>query len=198
MYKPLQLWQRDPWPCHDLSAVPQRPTNGSTEGAMIAFLNFDGFLHPETLQGSTTLMSRLPLVEEVLRAYPGAELVISSPWRLRYPDAELAATTLRIRFAPDIAPRVVGVTPDHKTLDARDSPDRLSSFTRHWECEAWMRAHRPPGTRWMALDDRAYLFRPFCNNLMALDKYEAFTAAHQEPFRAYLAALTRGTPWPTC
>ena len=164
---------------------------------MIVFVDFDGVLHPETLQGGTTLISRLPLVEEVVRKYFGVELVISSAWRLRYPDAELAATTLRIRFAPDIAPRVVGVTPDHKTLDARDSPDGLSSFTRHWVCEAWMRAHRPPGTRWMALDDRSYLFRPFCNNLMALDKYEAFTAAHQELFLAYLAALTRGMPWPT-
>ena len=164
---------------------------------MIVFLDFDGVLHPETLRSGTTLLSRLPLVEHVLREYPSVEVVISSAWRLRYADTSLAVAALRIHFAPDIAPRVVGVTVDHKTLDERDSPDGLSSFTRHWECEAWMRAHRPAGTRWMALDDRAYLFRPFCNNLMALDKDEAFTAAHQGLFRAYLAALTRGTPWPT-
>ena len=164
---------------------------------MIVFLDFDSVLHPETLRSGTALLSRLPLVEQVLREYPSVELVISSAWRLKYADPSLAVTALRTQFAPDIAPRVVGVTPEHKTLDDRDSPDGLSSFSRQWECEVWMRAHRPPGTRWMALDDRAYLFRPFCNNLMALDKDEAFTAAHQEPFRAYLAALTRGMPWPT-
>ena len=158
---------------------------------MILFLDFDGVLHPETFQSGTQLLSRLPLVEEVLREYPLLALVISSAWRLRYKNSESALAELKLHFSPDIAERVVGVTPDYRNLDENDAPDGLSGYVRHWECLTWMRKHRYPGTPWMALDDRAYLFRPFTENLMVLNNREAFTKNDQPALRAYLHELHR-------
>ncbi|MDP3172795.1 MAG: HAD domain-containing protein, partial [Polaromonas sp.] len=51
---------------------------------MIAFLDFDGVLHPEDTNSKNQLFCRLPLVEEVLREFPRAEIVISSAWRLEW------------------------------------------------------------------------------------------------------------------
>ena len=163
---------------------------------MVVFLDFDGVVHPEGLQDSSQLFCRLPLIEEVLREFQIVEIVISSAWRLEYREPVQAVIELRAHFSADIAPRVVGVTPHHAKMDDHDSPDGLSRFTRHWECEAWMRANRLPGARWMAMDDRNYMFRPFTAHLMAFDRLVAFTPDHQDPLRAYLVALTRGTPWP--
>lgn len=164
---------------------------------MVLFLDFDGVLHPEILKDQNELLSRLPLIESVLREYPLVEIVISSAWRLKYTDTNVALSTLRQHFAPDIAPRVVDVTPYHRKLNDSDAPDGLSMYARHWECEAWIRANRSPGTRWMAMDDRACLFKPFTKNLMAFDDRIAFTEAHQDQLRAFLSALTRDTPWPS-
>ena len=163
---------------------------------MIVFLDFDGVLHPEISRSSIKLLERLPLVEEVLREYPAVEIVISSAWRLKYDDPKVAVTELRKHFSPDIAPRVVGVTPDHHTLCDKDSPESLTSYTRHWECESWIRTNRSAYTRWMAIDDRDGMFRPFTEHLMVLHRLEAFTVAHQDLLRAYLNALTREMPWP--
>ena len=163
---------------------------------MIVFLDFDGVVHPEQIRRTSDLFCRLHLIEAVLREFPAVEIVISSAWRVEYANDELAVCNLRENFSSDIAPRVVGVTPVFMKFMDKDSHEVLSSFTRHWECEAWMGAHRPPGTRWMAMDDRAYLFRPFCDNLMAFDRLEAFKQEHQDLFRQYLRALTQSTPWP--
>jgi hypothetical protein len=159
---------------------------------MILFLDIDGVLHPEILRGKNTLFGRLPLVEEVLREYPAVDIVISSAWRLKHTLAEL-----RSNFSPDIAARIVGVTPDHRKLCDKDSPESLTRFSRHWECDSWIRTNRYSFTRWMALDDRDYLFRPFTDNLMVLDRLEAFIKDHQDTFRAYLVALTQDTQWPS-
>ena len=163
---------------------------------MIVFLDFDGVLHPEVLQSSNKLLERLPFVEEVLREYPEVEIVISSAWRQRYDDSELAVSQLRKHFSADISLRVVGVTPDQRKLSKKDSPESLTRYSRHWECESWIRTYRSPGTRWMAIDDRDYLFRPFTEHLMALHRMEAFTQGHQDLLRSYLTALTCETPWP--
>lgn len=163
---------------------------------MIVFLDFDGVVHPEGLRGPSQLFCRLPLIEEVLREFAEVELVISSAWRLEYADPQLAAIGLKKHFSKDIAQRVVGVTPDHSNLPPGDMWPDWFRFSRHWECEAWIRTHRPLGTRWLAADDREYLFRPFSENLMRFHSLEAFTPAHQDLFRRYLKALTEGTPWP--
>ena len=163
---------------------------------MIVFLDFDGVVHPEELHNPANLFSRLHLIEAVLREFPAVEIVISSAWRLGFDNDELAVSKLREHFSHDIAPRVVGVTPVFMKFMDKDSHEVLSSFTRHWECEAWMAAHRPPGTRWLALDDRTFLFRPYTENLMEFHRLVAFRQEDQDPLRQYLVALTQGTPWP--
>ena len=156
---------------------------------MIVFLDFDGVLHPELTPEIATsgayLFCRLPLIENVLREFPRVEIVISSTWRLKW-NQTVAIVELRKHFSSDIAGRVIGVNPNYIDLDREKAPDGLDSFHRQWECEMWLRAHRPAGTPWLALDDRAYMFRPFCKNLMALDRKIAFTADNQIELRARL------------
>lgn len=160
---------------------------------MILFLDFDGVLHPEKdAFFQRDLLTRLPLVEDVLREFPHVEIVISSAWRLSWKDEDVAVSRLRKHFSNDIAARVVGVTPHFINLDPKAAIDGVQYYERHWECDAWMRSNRPAGTPWMALDDRAYWFRPLCPNLMELQADVAFTAGHVAEFRRRLEAL--GTP----
>ncbi|MDP3606989.1 MAG: HAD domain-containing protein [Polaromonas sp.] len=156
---------------------------------MIAFLDFDGVLHPEDTNSKNQLFCRLPLVEEVLREFPRAEIVISSAWRLEWRYETVATLELRKHFSDDIAPRVVGVTPNYTHLDWKEAPDGLHLWKRQWEIEMWLRAHRPVGTNWIALDDRAYLFRPFCENLMEFERNTAFRPEHQDELRARLRQM---------
>ena len=159
---------------------------------MIVFLDFDGVLHPDNVKRQEPLLCRLPLVEEVLREFPWAEIVISSTWRLRWREPDIAVQEMRRHFSVDIAPRVVGVTPSYLDLDWRAAPSGLFLYQRHWECETWLRANRPPGTPWLALDDRPDWFRPFCQNLMVFDSATAFTPAHSDELRARLSAMQGG------
>lgn len=159
---------------------------------MILFLDFDGVLHPENTNRKSDLLTRLPLIEDVLREFPSAEIVISSAWRLNWPHHTLATLELRRHFSEDVAPRVIGVTPNFTQLDRQNAPDGLHLYRRQWECEMWLRANRLPGTPWVALDDRAYWFRPFCKNLMAFDNNVAFTPEQQPDFRARLKAMQEG------
>ena len=155
---------------------------------MIAFLDFDGVLHPENVKSQEPLLCRLPLVEEVLREFPRAEIVISSTWRLRW-DSDVAVQEMRKHFSVDIALRVMGVTPSCLDLDWWAAPDGLFLYPRHLECETWLRAHRPPGAPWMAMDDRAYLFRPFCKNLMVVNRATGFSLANAQELRERLRRL---------
>lgn len=159
---------------------------------MIVFLDFDGVLHPEDTDSKNQLLCRLPLIEEVVREFSQTEIVISSAWRLRWQDPDDATLALRQHFSEDIANRVIGVTPHHARLDWKQAPDGLHLWKRQWEIETWLRANRPFGTNWIALDDRAYLFRPFCENLMEFERNTAFTPESQDEFRTRLRAMQGG------
>lgn len=78
----------------------------------VLFLDFDGVLHAEPSLPKE-VFSQLPLVEAVLRDCPWVDIVISSTWRLDWMgDSDATAVeNLRRYFSPDIAQRVVGVTP---------------------------------------------------------------------------------------
>ena len=125
----------------------------ANECEAVLFLDFDGVTHRE---GAPTkeLFCRLPGIEDVLRRYPTVGIVISSTWRRTKSLEEMAS-----RFSPDIAERIVGQTPY--------LPDELD-FARQAECLRWLRTTAYPGTQWVALDDRAWLFRPFCANLITV------------------------------
>lgn len=150
---------------------------------MIVFLDFDGVLHPEPC-ADDELFCHLPSIEEVLREYPHVLVVISSAWRLAY--RHRAISRLRKYFSQDIARRIVGMTPDYRRADETLAPKGLGLLLRQLECIGWLRAHRPPGTPWIAIDDRDYLFQPYCKNLILCDSAIGFTAAHAGELRARL------------
>jgi len=104
------------------------------------------------------LFHKLPLLEEVLRARPAVDVVISSTWRSTRTIKEL-----RSLFSHDIAPRIIGTTPQW-----RDVQDEFSAgtYVRQSEIEAWLRATDRGWERWLAVDDQVQLFRPFCQRLM--------------------------------
>lgn len=139
---------------------------------MILFLGFDGVLHPEPC-AEDQHFCRLPLIESILRDFPGVEIVLTSAWPLTYPDQNMALAQIRRHFAPDMAGRIAGVMPDHRDLlrsEASDGPNargELGVFPREEECLTWLRTNRPTGTPWLALDGQPQLFTPGCPNLMA-------------------------------
>ena len=159
---------------------------------MILFLDFDGTTHPEPSL-SKEAFCQLPLVESVLREFPAVEIVISSAWRVGWKDERTAVVQLRKHFSDDLRARVVGVTPEHQNLDPEAAPEGLVAYRREWECVTWLRTHRDPWTRWLALDDRHWWFRPFCPNLMVVDGYEGFVETDTAEFRRRLSALGERT-----
>lgn len=130
---------------------------------MILFLDFDGVLHPDPCWDEAILLQHLPRLESVLRDFPAVEIVISSTWR----DTR-TLDQLRSYFSPDIAARIIDVTPNWR--DLTDLCEILgSTYVRQVEIEGWLRASGRPWEQWVALDDKAYWFRPFLPNLIRCD-----------------------------
>jgi hypothetical protein len=123
----------------------------------ILFLDIDGVLHAQGRKpdGSriTPHFSCKPRFEEWARGYPQLQLVISSTWRQIYP-----LPALRGKFSPDIAARVIDVTP--RFVDEKP-------YMRQREILAWLAKHRTPETPWLALDDTVSEFYPGCPQLVA-------------------------------
>ncbi|WP_110253399.1 HAD domain-containing protein [Undibacterium pigrum] len=125
---------------------------------MILFLDFDGVLHPEPCHNEVQLFSCLPRLEAILRDYPAVQIVISSTWREGRSISEI-----RSYFSDDISARIIGVTPAWN-----DIPDitEVIGYKRHAEIEGWLRYSGEPWQDWVAIDDKAYLFKPFLQNLV--------------------------------
>lgn len=125
------------------------------------FLDYDGVLHPEFCKASEHFKC-LPHLESVLRRVPDCEIVISSSWRLTRPlPALVEALSAEVRM------RVVGTTPT-KVLPG-ELPESLMAYEREAECHAWLRAHERAHLPWLAIDDRAWLFKPFNRNVYLVD-----------------------------
>jgi hypothetical protein len=127
----------------------------------ILFLDFDGVLHPEFCHESRHFCC-LPVLEDVVRQVPDCELVITSTWRLQQPFERLHE-----RFSSDVAARIVGVTP--RIGELIDVPHPLISYEREAECNAWLRTHDRAYLPWLAVDDRPWLYRPFCKSLFLVE-----------------------------
>ncbi|MFZ6774829.1 HAD domain-containing protein [Undibacterium sp. SXout7W] len=151
---------------------------------MILFLDFDGVLHPEPCVDTGMLLCHLPLLESVLREFPSVQVVISSTWR-----ATRTLNELRDYFSPDIADRVIGVTPNW-----RDLPDLLDAightYVRQVEIEGWLRASGRPWEQWVAIDDKPYWFRPFLPNLVKCDSQVGLCDSVINELRARLDEIT--------
>ena len=77
--------------------------------------------------------------ENVLRAHPHARVVIASIWRLG-----LSLEALRKMFSPDIAPRIVGVTPE--------APGLIKHY-RLREVLGFLKRHNASNAPWVIIDD---------------------------------------------
>lgn len=117
---------------------------------MILFLDFDGVLHPSP-SGELGIFCHLERFEAILRAHPTVEFVISSSWRLTYPEDVIVGI-----FADDIQSRIIGMTPEIK--------DNFQ-YPRHAEILAWLDGAAYHGP-WIALDDAADEFPESCENLL--------------------------------
>jgi hypothetical protein len=94
---------------------------------MILFLDVDGVLHPHVEYDATLLLVHRPALEAVLRACSDVEIVISSTWRINRTLAELRAL-----FSDDIAPRVIGVTPQWRDIQDAESWGGVGIARSRW------------------------------------------------------------------
>ncbi|MNV01566.1 hypothetical protein D3C71_917730 [compost metagenome] len=133
------------------------------------FLDFDGVLHPEHCHESRHFCC-LPILEDALRQVAQCQVVITSTWRL-----EQSYEDLLQRFSPDIAAMIEGVTPRYS--DLASVPNTLVGYEREAECRAWLWANDMPYRSWVALDDRSWLYRPFCKSLLLVDGRTGLTQA---------------------
>lgn len=148
------------------------------------FLDFDGVLHPEFCHESKHF-SCLPYFENALRRIPDAIIVITSTWRLQRSLEQMLPF-----FSADVASMVVGVTPRFNTLEG--IPNTLLGYERQAECEAWLRSHQRSYLPWLAIDDRAWLFRPFNPSLFLVDGQTGMTSEQSESLVARALTLQSG------
>lgn len=147
---------------------------------MILFLDFDGATHPQPCYPEN-VFCRLHLIESVLRERElrHVQIVISSSWRAHY-----SLDDMREFFSRDIQDRVIGVTPDIPKLasDTGQAPE----FERERQCQAWMQTNCPPGTPWLAIDDRPEWFSPDCSNLLVTNCQYGFHSDNAATLRDML------------
>jgi hypothetical protein len=131
----------------------------------LLFLDFDGCMHPFGCD-IDRYFCHLSLLEAWLRERPSVGIVISSSWREMHPFEEM-----RSYFSEDLQQRILGMTPISKRgaseqFDGELSPTR---FERELEVLQWLRESGEPWRPWVALDDQAWLFRPFSKRLILCD-----------------------------
>ena len=126
----------------------------------VLFLDFDGVLHPDPPNSTAPLFCRAHVLHDWLEHHPEVSVVISSTWRLSRSLQQLQAL-----FA-EWGDRIIDMTPDIPSAD----------YQRQHECDAWMREHAQPWATWVALDDRAWNFRPFERRLVLTDRATGLVA----------------------
>ena len=122
---------------------------------LILFLDFDGVLHPDPPSSQHPLWCCASLLSEWLDRHPDVGVVVSSTWR-----KGRTVEQLKMLLPPAIGTRVIGATP----------AETVELYTRQVECETWMKNNQSPWVPWMALDDRAWNFRPFEPRLVLTDR----------------------------
>ena len=150
----------------------------------ILMLDFDGVTHPDRCF-DLNFFCRLPLIEDVLQEFPSVNIVISSSWRDHHSLDDMTEF-----FSPVIGARVVGTTPNAKTISSSWLPPQKNRFERQWECELWMEENRRRGDYWVAIDDRPYWFEPNCSNLLVTEPTTGFLPGDQETLRQMLKERT--------
>jgi len=103
------------------------------------FLDFDGVMRRLSSKPFKFDADCRERFENVLREHPHARVVIASIWRLG-----LSLESLRKLFSPDIAPRIVGVTPE--------APGLVKHY-RLREILGYLRRHGADDAPWVIIDD---------------------------------------------
>lgn len=132
---------------------------------MVLFIDFDGVLHPFG-RVVDRYFCRLGLLEAWLLRRPGVDVVISSSWREAHPLDEM-----RGFFSEDLQKRIVGATPILKrdTWEQFDGEPPTTRFEREIEVTRWLAESGEPWRPWAALDDQAWLYKPFNPRLVLCD-----------------------------
>ncbi len=138
---------------------------------ILIFLDFDGVLHPCTA-GTFIYIERL---EAFLRKHPRIRVVFSTSWRLQQGWFDLLAL-----FSQDLRERFVGVTPNLGEAAA----------VREHEIHAWLRANGCQRLKWVALDDDATLFTPYCAQLVLCETIRGLRATQLAQIEAKLGLPT--------
>jgi hypothetical protein len=112
----------------------------------LIFLDFDGVLRRTDSNPSRFDQDCLAQFESAVRRCNVSKIVITSTWRLAIPLKDL-----RSRFSPDVAARIVGVTPE--SLDEE-------TYERHAEILAYLEEKRAALVSWIAIDDDPLHFPP--------------------------------------
>lgn len=132
---------------------------------VLLFLDFDGVLHhffpmPGVSDAENERFFYLPNFEKAIRELSvPVEIVIASTYRHKYGIDEL-----RHFFSPDIARKIVGVTPNAEEarnilgVEKGDQGDN-GPGSRQLEVEAWLKRSRRDGHPWVAIDDFPTLYR---------------------------------------
>lgn len=148
----------------------------------VLFLDFDGVLHREFCHASRHF-EREGIFASAIHGLD-LEIVITSTWRHNLQLKEI------MEFLSDsVSSRIVGMTPQYSQLS--DVPSKLALYEREAECAAWLSANRPAYTRWVAVDDRPWLFRPFCPHLFLVDGKHGLDEHSSQLLRARLNELSR-------
>jgi hypothetical protein len=92
---------------------------------------------------------------------------------------------LRALFSADIGSRVIGITPSWKDL-----PDLFETigYQRHTEIEGWLRQSGKVWEKWVAVDDKPWLFKPFLPNLVICNSFIGLDESVLQKLRAKLNA----------
>lgn len=137
----------------------------------IAFLDFDGVLHPEGCGDDMYFMFLDNLCKVIRDADPAGEMpiVISSMWRF-----DETIEQLRAHFPEDIGRQIVGVTPNivFPKPVGWESGTTWVQGSRQREIEKWLSVYAPCAD-WLAIDDRSTGFDIGCPSLFLVpDVYE--------------------------
>ncbi len=154
---------------------------------MLLFLDFDGVLHPQ-YDGVPTpvgeVFCHLSRFEEIMRDFPSVEIVISSTWRNQFTLEEL-----RSRFSPDIAARIIGMTPQAEHADGNYLPTR-----REAEILDWLTTAGRTDAAWIALDDAAWQFDKHRERLVTCTWYVGLNDAVELQLRDALTHSLSRSP----
>lgn len=140
---------------YDENGVPC--TRGARLPMTILFLDFDGVLHPDPCPDRQRLFEHAPALAQALAPFTTLQIVLSTAWRTDMPLVDLACHLPR-----PLRSRLVGTTRRFSEISCAPA---LVPYRRQAECQHWL-DHERPGAPWIALDDRASGFEPYCDRLI--------------------------------